>query len=245
MALDLAAALDPVRFAERCGVVADHWQAEVLRSEDPRILLNCSRQAGKSTVAAVLALHRAVYWPASLVLLVSPSLRQSSELFRVALTLYGRAGLPAPVEASAQRMELANGSRVVSLPGSEATIRGFSGASLLILDEASRIEDALYHAVTPMLATTGGRLIALSTPFGRRGWWAEAWHGRGAWSRVRITAEDVPRISPVFLAEQRVSMGEFWFRQEFLCEFMDAASAAFRMTDIEQAQAEEVEVWQV
>jgi phage terminase large subunit-like protein len=54
------------------------------------LLLNCCRQSGKSTIAALLALHRAVFYPDGLILLVSPSLRQSSELFRKITDFFGR-----------------------------------------------------------------------------------------------------------------------------------------------------------
>ncbi len=109
-------------------------------------------------------------------------------------------------------MTLENGSRIVALPGSEQTIRGFSGATLLILDEASRIEDPLYYSVRPMLAVSGGRLVALSTPFGKRGWFHGAWEEGGpGWERVKITAYDCPRISPVWLEQERQQIGECGF----------------------------------
>src|SRR6266508_3512763 len=80
---DLAHALDPVRFAREMLVFEpDDWQRRALRWSGRQLLLNCARQSGKSVTAAVLALHRALYHPKSLVLLVSPSQRQSSELFR-------------------------------------------------------------------------------------------------------------------------------------------------------------------
>src|SRR6266508_5619671 len=79
---DLKMALDPVRMAQAAGIVPDDWQARVLRSASPRLLLNCSRQSGKSTISALMALHAALYMPGSLVLLLAPSLRQSQELFR-------------------------------------------------------------------------------------------------------------------------------------------------------------------
>jgi len=82
---ELKRALDPAALAPAIGMVPDPWQADVLRSGHPRILLNCCRQAGKSQTAAILAVHAAVYEPGSLVLLVSRSQRQSSELFKVAL----------------------------------------------------------------------------------------------------------------------------------------------------------------
>ena len=128
LAADLALALDPVRVAERAGIVPDAWQARMLRSASPRLLLNCSRQSGKSTMTGILAVHTAVYDPESLVLLLSPTLRQSGELFRKALSVYRALGRPVPPESeTALSLALENGSRIVSLPGEEGTIRGYSG----------------------------------------------------------------------------------------------------------------------
>src|SRR4029077_17605634 len=142
-------------------------------------------------------------------------MRQSNELFRKVLELYQRLKRPLPAVAeSALRLELANGSRILSLPGTEATVRGFSGVSLLIIDEAARVMDPLYFAVRPMLAVSKGRLVALSTPFGQRGGFHTEWAGTGAWERVRIPADQVPRISRAFLAEERRALGDRWFRQE-------------------------------
>ena len=132
-----------------------------------RQLLLCCRQSGKSTTTATLALHTAFYEPGALILLLSPSLRQSQELFKKVQDVYRVLSNPAPLQAeSALRLELANGSRIVSLPGTEGTVRGYSGVSLVVIDEAARVNDELYYAVRPMLAVSGGRLIALSTPWG-------------------------------------------------------------------------------
>jgi len=228
LAHDLARALDPAAFAESLGIVPDAWQAGVLRSPTKRTLLLCSRQSGKSTISAVAAVHRAVYRPNSLILLVSPSLRQSSELFRKVTTLL-RVVAPAParIEDNRLSLELANGSRVVSLPGSEATVRGFSGASLIIEDEAARVDDGLYQAVRPMLATSDGDLILLSTPFGARGHFHDAWTSDEPWERVRVTARDCPRISESFLAGERAAMGDLAFRSEYDVEFVDTEDNVF------------------
>jgi hypothetical protein len=97
-----------------------------------------------------------------------------------------------------------NSSRILALPGTEKTIRGYAKADLVVIDEAARVEDELLAAVRPMLATSegGGRLIALTTPAGKRGWFFEAWTGTEPWTRVCVTAEDCPRISKEFLAEE-------------------------------------------
>ena len=72
-------------------------------------------------------------------------------------------------------LELPNGSRIVGLPGNEATVRGFSAVSLLLVDEAARVSDELYMAIRPMLAVSGGALWLMSTPFGKRGFFYETW----------------------------------------------------------------------
>ncbi len=242
LASDLRLALDPAHWACAVGFEADPWQADVLRSGSPRLLLNCSRQSGKSTVTALLALHRALYWPRSLVLLLSPSLRQSQELYRKVRGFLGalEADTPKPSEESALRLELANGSRIVSLPGKEATVRGFSGVALLIVDEAARVPDELYYAVRPMLAVSNGRLVALSTPWGKRGWWFEAWQNDPGWARVHITALDCPRIDPAFLEEERRSLGTWWFEQEYLGIFRDSTDSVFSYETVAAAFSADV-----
>ena len=229
LATDLACALDAAVFAASLGIVPDGWQAGVLRTPSKRLLLLCSRQSGKSTTTAVLALHRALYRPGSLILPVSPSLRQSGELFKKATTLLRRVEpAPARIEDNRLSLELANGSRIVSLPGSEATVRGFSGASLIVEDEAARVDDALYEAIRPMLATSDGDLVLLSTPFGARGHFWDAWeHGGDAWERVRVTARDCPRISAAFLDGERAAMGSLAFRSEYDVEFVETEDSAF------------------
>ena len=242
-AADLAMALDRVTFArEALGLEPDPWQAEVLRWSGKRLLMNCCRQSGKSTTAAVLALHEAIYRPGSLVCLISPSLRQSSELFRKVTNLLSRLEVP-PKLTEANKLSLAfeRSSRVVSLPSSEATIRGFSGASLIVEDEAARVPDELYRTCRPMLATSQGRLMLMSTPFGRRGHFYEEWtNGGPLWERVRLRAHECPRISSEFLEDERRSLGDLFFRSEYLCEFTESSGQLFSQDDVLAALDDEV-----
>jgi hypothetical protein len=116
-------------------------------------------------------------------------------------SLFNALGRPVPVvQESALQFTLANGSRVISLPGEANTIRGYSGAALVVIDEAAQVSDDFYRTVRPMLAVSRGRMVCLSTPFGKRGWFHEEWHGTNPWERVRITADQCPRIDPGFLA---------------------------------------------
>jgi hypothetical protein len=227
---------DPARLLVDAGMEPDPWQAHLLRAPWTRALLCCARQAGKSQVAGALALVEALT-RRSLVLLLSPTLRQSGELFRdKLLPLWRTLGRPLLTRPPTQlSLELANGSRVVSLPSSEGGIRGFSGVRLLVIDEAARVPDDLYRAVRPMLAVSGGRLIAMSTPFGRRGFFHDEWKSSRTWERVRITADQCPRIDPDFLAEERQALGARWYRQEYECSFEDVIDAVFAEADIQGA----------
>jgi hypothetical protein len=227
---DLAIALDPVLLALRVGITPDPWQAALLRSHTRQAILLCSRQSGKSTISAVLAVHAAMYHAPSLVLVLSPSLRQSQELYRKVRTVFAavREDAPKLSEESALALEMANGSRIVCLPGKEATIRGFSGVGLLLVDEASRVPDALYQAVRPMLAVSGGRIVLLSTPFGQRGFFYREWSEGGPdWHRAMVPATEVPRISPAWLEAERSQIGDWWYRQEYACEFVASEDSVF------------------
>jgi len=230
----LALALDPSRILEARGILPDPWQRVLLLSNDRQILLNCSRQSGKSTVVSALALHTALFTAGALVLLVSPSLRQSMEIFRKVIDAYKALGRPLPARQQTQlRLELVNGSRVLCLPGREDTIRSFGGVNLLVLDEAARIPDDLYRSVRPMLAVSQGRLIALSTPFGQRGWFWQEWQSEGPWRKIRILWRDCPRITPQFIAEEARAMGLAWVQQEYECLFTALEGLVY--PDFEQA----------
>jgi hypothetical protein len=229
---------DAVLMARRAGIVPDDWQADLLLSDAKQMILNCSRQSGKSTISAVLGLHTAIYTPDSLVLLLSPSLRQSTELFRKLRNVFNKIESPTQaqiLEESALRLEFDNGSRVVCLPGSEQTIRGFSAVSLLIIDEASRVEDALYQSVRPMLAVSGGRIVLLSTPFGKRGFFYSEWTDGVDWRKVKITADQCPRIDKEWLERERAMIGDWWYLQEYFCEFVETSDQVFSYDDIQAA----------
>jgi hypothetical protein len=241
---DLALALDPARLFRRAmGSEPDDWQARLLRSEARQILLNCTRQAGKSTSTAALALHTALYQPDSLTLILAPAERQSKELFRKVRQQAGALGIPSSAieKDTALEIELTNGARMVCLPGKDATIRGFSAVSLLIVDEASRVPDELYRGVRPMLAVSGGRVVLLSSPYGRRGFFFEEWtNGGAAWERYEVPATMVPRIPAAFLAEERRSLGP-WFDQEYMCQFLDTQFQVFSYHTVMGALSDDVQ----
>jgi len=204
-------------------------------------LLLCARQTGKSTTCALIAISTAIMTAGALVLLVSPSQRQSGELFKTVMRHLRRLpDAPRITAESALRCELENRSRILALPGEEKTVRGYSGAALIVIDEAARVEDELLAAVRPMLATSNGRLIALSTPAGKRGWFHAAWHGDDSWHRVRVPATECPRISAEFLREELRELGQQRFSEEYELAWLDATDATFSMAAIDSAFSPDV-----
>ena len=230
-------ALKPSMWATDAGLIRDKednpappdpWQLTMLDSTKARICLNIHRQGGKSTMSSLICLHKALFRPGSLSLIVAPALRQSQENFRKVkdfIELLPGGQCPDFDESTKLSLRFANGSRILSLPGGNEgkTIRGFSRPDVIVEDESAQCSDELYAALLPMMATNPGcKLILCSTPFGQRGHFYKIYNEGGPeWLKLRLTAPENPRISPGYLEEQRHSpMGPWYFAQEFLCEFV-------------------------
>jgi len=229
----------------KLGFEPDATQARVLDTAGRRVLVNCTRQWGKSTVAAARAVMEAERKAGSLTMVASPSARQSGEFLRKAAGFVRKLGHRVKGDGD-NEMSLAfpNGSRIVGLPGSEGTVRGFSNVSLMLVDEAARVEEEIYRAVSPTLAVSEGGLWLMSTPWGRRGFFWEAWSKGGPeWERVSVTAAECGRIGEVFLAEERRMQGDRSFRREYCCEFVEAEDTLFDQELIEAAFTDEVDPW--
>jgi hypothetical protein len=227
----------PVEFALSLGIEPDEWQVEVLASDHPRKILCCGRQTGKSTVAAILAIHKALTQPGSTVLVVAPGERQAKLLFSKALSLYRQAGYPLPAHSERRTgLELSNGSIIEALPAVERTTRGYS-VDLLLVDEAAAVPDQDYHGILPALIATRGEQVLLSTPRGKRGFFWELWHSDDDWMRMIIRSDEVDRIREEDLEVFRNTMPEQFFRQEFYCEWLETEGSLFSYDDIEAALA--------
>jgi hypothetical protein len=227
----------------RLGIEPDPVQMELLQSEAHRGILNCARQWGKSTVAAIRAVHHAHTNEKSLALVASPSRRQSAELMRKVTDMLAKLGIePRGDGINVPSAVLPNGSRIVGLPGREDTVRGFSAVSLLLIDEAARVSDEQYKTLRPMLSVMNGDLWLMSTPNGPRGFFYEEWERGGPeWYRVSATATECPRISSEFLEEERSSLGADWFRQEYLCEFVNDGTMLFSPELVDAAMDDDLE----
>ena len=243
----LLATLSAVYFArEFLNFTPDEAQTHVLRNaiHHARIALNCNRQWGKSTIAAILAVHRAFTHAGTTVLIVARAGRQSGEtLLKVAHFLSNLGIRPRRDGVNALSLVLPNGSRIVSLPHVEATTLGFSAVSMLIVDEASRVSDEVYAALRPTLAVSRGDLILVSTPNGRRGFfYREMTGGTGDWFRHTGPATTCPRIPPDFLEEEK-ARGENAYRQNYLCEFVETGKYLFDEALLHQMVKEQVDAF--
>lgn len=244
LAESLAMAVDPLTFARAIGIEPDTWQQQVLTSDARRLLILAGRQVGKSTVTGILGLRNALYTPESLVLIFAPALRQSSEFFNKVKQAHAKLAFP-PCgldRETATELVFSNGSRIVCNPGSEKSTRGFSSVTTLILDEASRVDPALFPSVAPMV-TLAGRIILLTTPFGSRGTFHQLWtEGGPEWERVKVRAADVPRRWPAAeLARKRAEIGDWWYRQEFDLEFMETVDQVFSYETVMSALSTDVQ----
>jgi Terminase large subunit, T4likevirus-type, N-terminal len=225
------------------GTPPDPWQETVLKSEDPRIALCCARQVGKSQTIAVKSLSIATREPNSLILLLSRSLRQSSELARKVFDGYRTTGRPIPAESETKlALELSNSSRILALPGGDPeAIRGFSAPRAVILDEAARIPDSLWISVRPMLAVSPrATMMLLSTPFGKRGFFYRVMTQSQRWLKITITAQECPRLTADFLAEEMVELGPRFYAQEYRCQFLEAIGQVFSDEAIDAAFRDDI-----
>ena len=243
---------DAVTFARSIGFEPDAWQADLLLCEASSIQVNCSRQSGKTTTTGILAAHLTTEQDEHQTVILAPGKRQGGILMRKIKMALRRAGWPIKPRINNDfELILENDASVLVLPGNEETSRGPSGIDTLIVEEASRVEDELYLSVLPVLATRPlAREFQLSTPFGTRGFFYERNRlivegNAPKWQYFEVPAEKCPRISAEFLEEMRRRMGDWWYSQEFGCQFLDAQTAAFQRHLIDAAFSQEVDEWRL
>jgi hypothetical protein len=203
----------------------DEWQKKVLETKG-NICLRSGRQVGKSTVISVKAGDYAIKNPRKNIMVISSVERQASLLFDKILN-YIIAVNPLAIwqtgkeRPTKHKIKLKNGSVIYCLPTGEDAhgIRGYT-IDLLIADEAAFIPEAVWSAITPMLSTTKGNIILLSTPFGREGYFARCFTDK-SYTPFHISSEDCERIDKVFLQHEKETMTRMQYAQEYLGEFVD------------------------
>lgn len=213
------------------------WQEQYLPEERDAVILK-GRQIGASTSGACKGVRFAASRPGTLVAIVSPSQKQSTEVKERARGQIERLGLQLDRD-SETILQLHNRSRIMSLPGTAKSVRGWS-ADLLILDEAAFLDPETFLAARATVAATGGQVIVQSTPAGPFGHFydlfAEAVPVGEAYVEdpetgnrypdptvklvsFRVSSEDQPTITPEFLARERATLSEEDYAQEYLGRF--------------------------
>jgi len=223
---------DPVVFAEAVlGFHAFPYQADLLRSQSKRVVACWARQTGKTTAIAVKVIHFAFTNAKTTTLIVSRGLRQSMIMFGVIehFVMAHPVLRRSVVKSTRTLIQLSNGSQIVALPcGPDgASLRGYT-ADLVVMDEAAFMpEDVIASVIFPMLATTNGTAIMLSTPWGRDHIFYRSFKNPNYWSQ-HVRAGECPLISKEFLEEQRRDIGELRYKMEYEAQFVEGENSFFR-----------------
>lgn len=241
--------LDPAQMMADAGLSPDPHQEQLLYCEHQNVLVLWPRQSGKSQALAGAVLHQAVFDPGDVIIIAGEKQKQAQEVFEKAFAMHERlskvGNLP-EVSRSGDELQFATGARVFALPSTVESIRGHA-AKLVLIDEAAFTAEGVLAKVSPMLTTTGGRLLCASTPNGAVGWFHDAWHHGGeGWHRLQVTVEEMmayqnPRITTAELARQRMVLTPLQFRQEYGLEWLDGNQQFFPTETIESALCDDVE----
>jgi len=221
-------------FCSQVDFKPDDWQLELLQAEDRQIVVNTSRQVGKSTVVAAKLLYKALHVPGSLHIITSPTERQSIETLRKVVAFYDEYALKGMRAQSQTSLRFDNGSRIVAVSGKPESVRGYSDPDTVVIDEAAYCSDDLFQAIVPMLIVSGGQLILISTPNLTQGFWWEAFRYWEGWRKFRIPATMCPRITAEKLEEQRRVLSEPIFMREFMCVPLEGSAMIFDVDVLRQ-----------
>lgn len=166
------------------------WQRRVLESNSKRKLINGSRQSGKSTIVSSVPCHSAKYYPESLSVVLAPTEKQALEdILKIKKYKYADPNFPNIINESKGEITLSNGSRIIVIPATETSARGYSKPRVIVLDEASRIPDLVYKSgVRPMLTDNPDcEVFSISTPNGKNGFFYEGYMSiDGRWEKYEI-----------------------------------------------------------
>jgi len=212
-----------------------NYQQKLLSDTNKRIIACMGRQTGKTTTIATKAIHYAYTHPKTTTLIISPSLRQSMIMFDKILTFtHSNPLLRKSITRKTRTIiQLTNASTIIALPCSEHLLRGYT-ANLAICDEASFIpETIITEIVYPMLSTTNGTAIFLSTPWDKNHFFYKAFLNP-QYSTHKVRSAENPLIPQAFLAEMQQNMTTEAYKREYLAEFTEAATSYFPQELIRQ-----------
>lgn len=267
---DLKYTLDPAAYMLSIGQNLFDWQIAVMRDTSRRIVIDGARQAGKSTIMSGIVCHHARFFPGSLSVILAPTLKQAQEdMGKIVSFIALDKSYPTLLKNNNEEIKLQNGARILVLTATDKAARGFSNPDIILFDEASRIDDSVFHAVRPMITDNPFAIIyEISTPNGRKGFFYTHFC-TPSWSRYRVRCPwqpvDTPRgielveytpkdidtqginffFSPRHynIEEQKEALYDMHkrqYEQEHCTEFVEAEDQVFRMDLIEKLFATRV-----
>jgi len=229
--------IDPTFPMKAVGLTPDPWQADLITCRARQIMALCTRRAGKSQATACRVLSKCLT-RRTYVRVHNPTGEQSQEFLQLAREMNDALGCPVPlIRESLTELAWVNGSRLKARPDSPRGARGPT-PDIVVLDEAAQVSDELYLSLKPMMLLGKAEMMALSTPFGKLGWFFEIWDTPKMlrhWQTFTITADDCPRIDPYILEEHRATMPPRWFDQEYYVKFNSATNSVFDKEVVESA----------
>lgn len=220
--------LDIVTFAERVLAVKPFsYQVNLLRDSSKRLVAVMGRQSGKTTTIAIKAIYFALANDAVTILITSPSLRQSIIMFsRISGFVFASPLRSRVIRSTRTIIQFDNRSEIIALPASENLLRGYS-AFCIICDEAAFMpEELITNVVFPMISTTDGYAIFLSTPWDKNHFFYKAFMDPN-YSVHRVKSSECPLIKSEFLEEMKRNMTEDAYRMEYEAEFVEEANTYF------------------
>jgi phage FluMu gp28-like protein len=236
-----------LRIAKRLwGWEAHPTQREWLLADARTKVASCGRRWGKTEAAAVDATTFALVNPGSVQMIVAPTYDQSRLIFgtveRLALTSPLTRGIVKVTRTPYPRLALA-GSVIMARTADEdgRNLRGHA-ADRVIVDEAAYVRDSvLAEVIAPMLADRDGRLVMISTPFGKNHFYRAFVKGReqnepnGGYAAFSFASWANPYISRQYIERQRSEISPRQFAVEYEAQFIDDASCVFAWEDIQAA----------
>jgi hypothetical protein len=234
--------VQPGRLFKHWKVECDPWQWDLANDTSARIIVVASRQIGKTFTIATKVLGRFFAYTNQLILILAPTLRQSVELMSKIQGMYKM--IPGAPDLRFKTLSMTDdrsGNRIVALPGGNPdNVRGFSGPTCIVCDEAAFMRDKLYNTLRPMLMTSKGQLILISTPFWTSGFFYRIFTDTNEslgeeWSRYHVPATECPRVPQAFLDAELRALGPWWFNSEYMGVFQDPQNSLFHASDIDKA----------
>ncbi|MHB1907738.1 MAG: terminase large subunit domain-containing protein [Nitrososphaerales archaeon] len=220
------------------GFIPFPYQEQFFNDLSKRIVICAGRQVGKTTISAIKALWFVITNPKTVALIVSRTRRQSGHMFDKILEFVEGSPIirASVVQKNRTMIKFSNGSKVHALPCGPYgdTIRGKT-AHFIIVDEANFVpEIVLTQVATPMLATTNGTLILISSPADKNHFFYQAFNS-DSWTKYQFKTSDNKLVSQEYLEQAREIAGETGFRREYLGEFVDETNTYFPMSLLRSA----------